>query len=368
MKTTVENAPRTGEAPKLYMDGTKLDRHLEEVVAWRRGDWIAPIHLEISLTKVCNQHCTFCYIDWSHGAVQMDEEVAINLIKDAKRLGVKSALIAGEGEPTINKAYAKVIETAGEVGFDVALNSNAVLMTDEQIERFIPNLSWMRCSVQAADPKTYAAIHKAPENHFGKAIRNIEKCVETKHKTNSKLAIGVQQVLIQENGHTVAELARLAKEMGADYYVIKPCHPHDMNKQSYKTISDLVEMFSEQLEEAQSLSDDNFKAVVRWNFLAEAEKPRNYTKCLALPFIVQIGADGSLYTCYAWGHDKDHVYGNLNEKSFEEIIKSEEYRKIWTSVGHNKDLSKCMPTCRHHNANKYLWHLTEEVPDHLNFI
>ena len=33
---------------ELFMDGTKLNRHLEEVVKWQNKEWFAPIHMEIS--------------------------------------------------------------------------------------------------------------------------------------------------------------------------------------------------------------------------------------------------------------------------------------------------------------------------------
>ena len=145
----------TSDKP-LFMDGTKLERHIEEVVKWKQGQWFAPIHMEISLTNVCNQHCKFCYIDWSHGKQRMPEEMLTSLIRDAKRLGMKSALIAGEGEPTLNKAWVKGIEAAGEAGLDMALNSNMVMVSEEDLQRALPHLSWLRCSVQAGNADLYA--------------------------------------------------------------------------------------------------------------------------------------------------------------------------------------------------------------------
>ena len=135
----------------LFMDGTKLFRHIDELAAWKRGDWFAPLHMEISLTNVCNQHCTFCYIDWSHGKIQMNSSTVCQLVRDAKKIGIKSALIAGEGEPTVNKAYLDAIDTAGEVGLDIALNTNLVHVTPDEIQRFLPKLSWMRVSFQSPD-------------------------------------------------------------------------------------------------------------------------------------------------------------------------------------------------------------------------
>ena len=43
-----------------------------------------------------------------------------------------------------------------------------------------------------------------------------------------------------------------------------------------------------------------------------------------------------------------------------EIIKSDKFQKICNYVEKEVNVHKCMPTCRQHNANKYLWSITEE--------
>ena len=352
--------------PQLYMDGTKLNRHLAEVVSWQKDEWFAPIHMEISPSKVCNQHCSFCYIEWSQGNINMPRTMLMDLIRDGARIGIKSALLAGEGEPTLNPAYVDAIELAGEVGLDMALNTNAVTMTEEDMRRFLPHLSWMRCSVQAAHAPLYSEIHESPERHFEMAINNIALASQIKREMGLEVAIGVQQVLLNENGPEIPELARLAKSIGADYYVIKPCHIHDYN--TYEKQENLVEKFRPELEAAEALSDGNFKAVVRWNFLNEAEQPRTYARCLGISFIIQITADGRVVTCYPWADKKEHEYGTLAGSDIEAILKSPDFKKTCKWVEDEVDVSACMPTCRQHNANKYLWWLSEETPDHLNFI
>ena len=352
----------------LYMDGTKLNRHLDEVVKWKNNQWFSPLHMELSMTNICNQHCTFCYIDWSHGKQRLNETSTRKLIKDAKRVGLKSVLIAGEGEPTVNKAYITAIETAHEVGLDIALNTNAVLMSKSEIENIIPKLSWLRISFQAPTKELYSKIHQCHEKMYDQAVNNIRYCNEVKKRTKSKIAIGLQQVLLDDNGAEVYENAKLAKELGCDYYVIKPCHPHEDNKAGFKEEEDLVHKYKDTLSKAETLSDSKFKAIIRWNFLQEAKIPRNYNKCLALPFIVQVTANGEVYTCYPHANKKDYLYGSIHETNFYDLVKSEEFKRRWTWCRDNTDVTKCMPTCRHHNANKYLWWLTEENPDHFNFI
>ncbi len=363
---------------QLYMDGTKLHLHQDEVLKWKNKKWFSPIHMELSFTNICNQKCTFCYTAWAHGKTKMSKDTIINLIRSAKKTGVKSTLIAGEGEPTVNPAYIDAIETCGEVGLDCALNTNAIKMNEDDLRRVLPHLQWVRFSFQASKPELYSKIHRVPVHQYHKAVENISLAAKIKKELGLNVMLGLQQVLIDENGPDVYNTAKLAKEIGTDYYVIKPCHPHEHT--SFKSIGHLVNKYRENLEKISELNDDKFRGIVRWNFLKESEQPRTYNKCIALPFIVQVLADGEISTCYPMAHDKKHLYGNLNHQSFEEIIKSEKFQKICNYVENEVNVHKCMPTCRQHNANKYLWSITEEGKEptkdinlkedtiHLNFI
>lgn len=361
----ITKKPDTG-ASRLYMDGTKLNRHLDEVVKWQKGEWFAPIHMEVSLTNVCNQKCTFCYTSWAHGKVLMNDETVERMIRSAKAAGVKSTLIAGEGEPTANPAYVKAIETCGEVGLDAALNTNAVNLTDDALYRILPHLQWVRFSVQGSTKEKYAAIHQVPEHHFDKAMHNIRRAAEIKKELGLTVTLGVQQVLIDENGHDALNVAKMAKDMGVDYYVIKPCHPHE--KTEFNSVSHLVEKYQDVLDAAEQFGDESFRTIVRWKFLAEAESRRSYDRCLGLPFIIQILADGTVSTCYPMADNPDHHYGNLHDAELIDILKSEAFSKTCKWVEDTVDVHKCMPTCRQHNVNKYLWWLEEDKPDHFNFI
>ena len=51
---------RTDES-ELILDGTKIAWHQERVEAWERGERIAPITIDMALTRACNFGCHFCY-------------------------------------------------------------------------------------------------------------------------------------------------------------------------------------------------------------------------------------------------------------------------------------------------------------------
>ena len=49
------------EHSKLILDGTKIGWHLDRVEKWQKGERIAPITIDMALTRACNYSCGFCY-------------------------------------------------------------------------------------------------------------------------------------------------------------------------------------------------------------------------------------------------------------------------------------------------------------------
>ena len=44
---------------ELMLDASKISWHLERVEAWKRGERIAPITIDMALTRSCNYSCHF---------------------------------------------------------------------------------------------------------------------------------------------------------------------------------------------------------------------------------------------------------------------------------------------------------------------
>ena len=47
------------EEPKLNLDGTKIAWHQDRIQAWERGERIAPITIDMALTRACNYGCHY---------------------------------------------------------------------------------------------------------------------------------------------------------------------------------------------------------------------------------------------------------------------------------------------------------------------
>lgn len=350
---------------ELFLDGSKLMHHLDRVNSWSKGKSIAPIHVEVSPTSGCNQRCNLCYVDYlGHKAGLLPEKILVDMVKDFSEIGVKSVLLAGEGEPTVNKGIIAMIETARQRGVDMALNTNAVLFTPEMSSKILSGLTWCRFTFQASNEELYNRIHMGGKHDFKKAIAHVKAAVEFKKDNSLDVTLGIQQILINENYRDVLECAKLAKELGVDYFVVKRFSKHPKN--DYDVPEDLYQKSIDLFKMCEELETESFKVLVRWkNFTKDCN--RTYKKCIGTPFITQVLADGGVYPCSQFFKDPNYIYGNLHEKSFKEIIFGEQAKEVSRKIEDTVDVSKCISYCRHHSTNIFLTNAVEEKL-HKNFI
>ena len=45
----------------LILDSHKLSYHLDRVKAWENGERVAPVTVDMALTRACGAMCSFCY-------------------------------------------------------------------------------------------------------------------------------------------------------------------------------------------------------------------------------------------------------------------------------------------------------------------
>jgi heptosyltransferase-2 len=364
LKTTTNISGNMIPNSKFFIDGSKLNYHPLEIGKWLKGEQIYPIHVEISPSSGCNHRCVLCCVAYKqHKPNNLSKELMIRLMDDFKEAGVKSFLLAGEGEPLLNPYCVDLLLKAKENGIDAALTTNGVLFTPAVADKVSDCLSWNRFSIQSHDPKKYAYLHGTSEKDYYKVIENIKHAVKIKKERNLKVKIGIQQILINENWDSILELAKLSKELGVDYFTIKRFSKHQNN--NYDVPEDLWKKSIPQMKEAEKLSDDNFSAIIRWNQFEN--QPREYTQCIGLPFITQILATGEIYPCCQFFDNPKFCFGNLYEKTFKQIFDSENTKEIMKWIQEKYDISKCMTYCRHHSTNLFL-HGILNKPEHMNFI
>lgn len=353
---------------KFRIDSHKLMFHVDRVSRWLEGADIYPIYAEISPSGSCNHRCNYCGLDYmGYKPRFLDPDILKARITELGRLGLKSVMYAGEGEPFLHRDMAGIINHTRSSGVDVAVTSNGVLFDEDAAAQTLASITWIKFSVNAATKETYARIHGTKPDDFVKVMNNIRAAVSVRDRLALPATIGMQMVLLPENASEAVTLAIKAKEAGADYLVIKPYsqHPKSITRR-YESID--YRGHYGLADELQKMSDGRFQVVFRQETMKKLEGDRKpYDKCMALPFWTYIDAGGRVWACSAYLGDERFSLGDINSASFEEIWKGELRKKAMAFVSCSLDISGCRDNCRMDEINRYLYELKNPSP-HVNFI
>jgi GTP 3',8-cyclase len=361
------------------IDGHKLAYHPQRISQlldagddWEKSKSIYPIYIEVSPVGACNHRCTFCGVDYiGYKSISLDYEKFQERLKEMGSLGVKSIMYAGEGEPLLHKKINEIVRATYDAGIDISFTTNGTQMDRAFIESSLPLTQWIKLSVNAGTPASYADIHQTKEQDFHKVIGNIAEATKYKREKGLNCTIGVQSLLLPENTDEIEELARLCRdELGVDYLVVKPySHVAMSNNKKYESID-----YSSYENLGSSLAEwntDKFKVIYRGHSIEkyQSNDSRGYTTCYSTPFLLAyIMADGDVYGCRDHLLNPQFEYGNVSELSFQEIWEGEKRRKSVNFVLNELDLKDCRKNCRMDEANRFLFRLKEDPVSHVNFI
>ena len=316
---------------ELILDSHKLAHHFDRVKAWENGEKIAPISVDMALTRSCGSMCSFCYAmmqePQERPAISVND--ALNLADDFATIGVKGVSLISDGESTLSKAYVPFIQHAKQNGIDVGNATNGWEWKPEKIEQVLPYLTWVRFTVAAGTPEGYANImYKGPEHThvFDRAMDHIKYAVDYKKKKGLDCTLGIQMVLMPEFKNEIIPFAKLALDLGVDYGVIKHCSDDE-----YGTLGvnyDEYEQLYGLLDKAEGLSNKTTKIIVKWEKIKDKGKP-SYKRFYGPQFLLQISGSGLVAPSgmfFNARYSKLHM-GNFTEERFKDIFASERYSR-----------------------------------------
>ena len=367
------------EKMKFNLDGQKLAWHQDRLRQWLAGERIAPITVDMALTRACNFRCIYCYgqLQENHGK-PLSELAILNFLDDATEIGVKAVSFVSDGESTLSPHLATAIKHGWMNGLDMALGTNGLLLNDPGA--ILPYLTYLRFNISGAERKRYSEIMGVPVVFYDRVISNIKTCVAMKRAWKLPVTIGIQMVLMPSFADQVMPLARLGKGLGVDYTIIKHCsddefHGLGVDYSKYKHLDVL-------LRKAESLSTDEYQVAVKWSKIMSGGK-RGYTKCFGPAFLMQLSGSGLVAPCGMLFNEryKDEFHiGNIGETRFKDIWKSDRYWEVLTRL-HSPEFNPqtmCGSLCLQHKVNEYLWDLLNngampqspegEPPPHKDFI
>jgi MoaA/NifB/PqqE/SkfB family radical SAM enzyme len=367
---------------KLILDGTKINWHLDRVNAWQKGERIAPITIDMALTRACNYSCGFCYAMFQENDRKIiNKKVIFDFLEDCAEIGVKGISFVSDGESTISPVFTDACKYGYELGLSMAVGTNAFVLTKNRLEDVMPYLTYLRVNFSAGERKRYAEIMGVKESSYDKVCQNIRDMVEIKKKNNLKVTIGMQMVLMPEDADQIIPLAKLGKELRPDYVIIKHCSDNEdgglgIDYNAYEKLYPL-------LKAAEQYSDETYKCVIKWSKINDkGNNKRSYQRCYGAPFMIQLSGSGLVAPCgglFNEKYKKFHI-GNICDTRFKDIWASDRYWDVMNYLASPKFNAQkmCASLCLQHKVNETLDNFIKgkgdlvqpegDVPDHINFI
>ena len=351
----------------ITLEGHKLKWHIDRVSDWLKGRRIAPIYTDMGITQTCNIACKYCIyaVPEKRNPKTIPTDSLIRFLKDAAEIGMKAVGFLGDGEPMIHPGVYDATIAGAEAGLDMAVATNGLIMKASRIKDFLSALTWIRFHISAANPETYASIMGTKQDNYKVLMRNLEACVGIKEKYNLNVTIGLQMILIPECTREIVPLAKLGRDLGVDYTVIKQCSQITGIEQ--KSIIEDYTMLEPLFREAESYSNDNYSVIIKRTKMT-SQNEKKYNQCFGCEFLPQISGNGDVYNCANFFGDNRFLVGNIVEQSFKDIVSSDRYLEVMKKVKNEIDVHRqCAIGCRQNEINEYLWTLINP-PEHVNFI
>lgn len=242
-------------------------------VDWEKGS-DGPMVVEFDPTTACNLACPDCINRELLNQGFFSRERIKELTMEMVDAGVKAVVLIGGGEPLIHPEIDWVIDYLGKNNVKIGITTNGLLI-DKHIDCISRYASWVRVSVDAATSETFKRIRPdiSGKSMFGKLTENMKMFAKVKKGT-----LGYSFMIYSEgefdkpngvdslkgnkafsNVNEIYQAALLAKDLGCDYFEVKPMY--NINHFVISQRKDLIARVNEEIEKALSLVDDNFRVL-----------------------------------------------------------------------------------------------------------
>ncbi len=302
------------------------------------------IHVEMG--KQCNVRCAMCYQTDFSPATKASELIWKERLLPAYEAA--QTLTLSGGEPTIMPAARELLELVMRDYPHLELNlvTNGVLFRGIWEDAFLKQGAFLNFSLNAIDPERYRRVVQ-----FGKqeqVIANINRIVQRRNETGSRLKIRASAVIIEETLAEMPIFVQWCAEHGLDQALLfadhlgQPLRPEPKLVQKY-------------IAEAYAIADSfpNFKLIhlddFDWYYASQHHLPpvrqrpvmqKEPAPCPIAFDTLFVNPDGAAKPCCkSW-----YLFGNLLKSSLEEAWNSEAaFRFRARMIG--LDFRDCMVAC-----------------------
>ncbi len=274
-----------------------------KVLAWRdniRGiideQFVPPVVVNWDLVLGCNYKCPHCI--WakrrSLPPTKVPDEFIYKVPKFLHDWGVKGCCIAGEsGDPALHPNLTEALRLLHHWNIEVGLVSNGFAFNQKTITAAAYYTKFTGFSMDAGDAKSYAKVKGVNgESYFRVVIGHIEELAKIASINNLPVEIGYKFLILPDSYHTIAEGARLARNIGVRDFQIRPA---ELPESETSKIN--LDVLKEQLELAHEFETDTFHVYSIRHKFTETLKKKPQNHCWATPLTSTWLATGDVVCC-----------------------------------------------------------------------
>lgn len=260
-----------------------------------------PIYILIEPVSSCNLKCPMCFqsdktfIDKKYMG-KMSFDLFKKIVDEAQKKGTKAITFGSRGEPTIHPEICEFLKYLKGKFLDIKLITNATKLNEKLIRTiFETKVNLVTFSIDSEDEKIYEEIRKFGK--FNQVLENVKNYNKIKKE--------------YDNCNTITRISG-----------VKVKAEQDEKK---------FESFWKEYADEVSIK----KAFERWNTYNNEKHPTFTNPCRAIWERIYIWYDGKTNPCDA-DYKSFLSYGNVNEKSIEEIWNSEKINNLKDKHLNNK--------------------------------
>jgi MoaA/NifB/PqqE/SkfB family radical SAM enzyme len=312
----------------------------------------APMIIDLDPTTLCDLACPECISSNVLNSGQVSRDRIERFAEELTRTPVRAVILIGGGEPLLHRSIGTVIDTLHGAGIELGLVTNGTLI-GRYLDRLADKVSWVRVSMDAGTPDTYAKFRpsRRKEPVFPIIIDNMRRLAERKRGKLGYSFLLMQRFdaegrLTDTNYPEVYEAGELARDIGCDYFEIKAML--DDNHFTVNQRAEDIALVEEQLARLAKLEDGSFHVLSSSNWEGvrnnlDPVQPKEYTTCRVAELRTNVTPNGVFICPYHRGNAKGRI-GDITDTPFDEV-----WAKADTTVINPRE--DCQFLCARHPTN-----------------
>jgi glycosyltransferase involved in cell wall biosynthesis/MoaA/NifB/PqqE/SkfB family radical SAM enzyme len=319
----------------------------------------------------CNLSCTMCeehspfstYIkEKLNGKYRrMPKEWLEPIFEQAKNIGITEMIPSTMGEPLIYKHFAHFIELCYKYNIKMNLTTNGTFprttekTVTEWAKLIAPVTTDVKISWNSATAKTAQEVMKGID--FEQAVENVKEFINIRDEhyanTGYYCRVTFQLTFMQNNMHELADIVKLAAELGVDRVKGHHLWTHfdEIIHLSMKATPESILQWNEYVKQAHKAQEKfrklNGKKVIFENIIplqkdGNKEIPESY-ECPFLEKELWVSATGNISPCCAPDEMRKTLghFGNIENTSIEQVLHSNTYQNLVKSYKKNNLCKIC---------------------------